>query len=183
MVCIIAGFGGVGKTTLAKKYKNVLDLESTPFKYCFDNYAGADPEAMKGRGVAGKRLNPDFPGNYIAAIKYNMDKYDYILVWCHPEEILPYYDLNGIDYELFIPMREALDEYRQRFISRGNSMEYVNRVSSKEGYDRRLPQFEATGKPIVFLGCGETLESYLMGNRNYPPLKAAESSGCFRDES
>ena len=32
MVCIIAGFGGVGKTTLAKKYKNVLDLESTPFK-------------------------------------------------------------------------------------------------------------------------------------------------------
>lgn len=30
---IIAGFGGVGKTTLAKKYKNVLDLESTPYKY------------------------------------------------------------------------------------------------------------------------------------------------------
>lgn len=34
---IISGFGGVGKTTLAKKYKNVIDLESSPFKYDYLN--------------------------------------------------------------------------------------------------------------------------------------------------
>ena len=30
---LIAGFGAIGKTTVAKKYKNLLDLESSNFKY------------------------------------------------------------------------------------------------------------------------------------------------------
>ena len=171
---IIAGFGGVGKTTLAKKYKNVLDLESTPYKYLIENYGNYDAEAVKGQGIAKKELNPDFPNNYVAAIQENIGKYDYILVWCHPEQSLPNLDKAGIDYEIFLPTRDALDEYRQRFINRGNSEEYVNRVSSKEGYDKRLPQWQALGKPMVFLEVGETLESYLQAHPNYPKLLPRE---------
>lgn len=77
---------------------------------------------------------------YVAAIQENIGKYDYILVWCHPEQSLPHLDKAGSDYEIFLPTREALDEYPQRFINRGSSEEYVNRVSSQEGYDKRLPQ-------------------------------------------
>ncbi len=167
---IIAGFGGVGKTTLAKKYKNVLDLESTPYKYLIENYGNYDAEAVKGQGIAEKKLSPDFPNNYVAAIQENIGKYDYILVWCHPEQSLPHLDKAHIDYEIFLPTRDALDEYRQRFINRGNSEEYVNRVSSKESYDKRLPQWQATGKPIIFLEADETLESYLQSHHKYPKL-------------
>ncbi len=174
MTKIIAGFGGVGKTTLAKKYKNVLDLESTPYKYLIENYDKYDAEAVKGQGIAKKELNPDFPHNYVAAVKENIGKYDYILVWCHPEQSLPNLDKAGIDYEIFLPTRDALDEYRQRFINRGNSEEYVNRVSSKEGYDKRLPQWLALGKPIVYLEAGETLESYFLAHPNYPKLQPRE---------
>ncbi len=167
---VIAGFGGVGKTMLAKKYKNVLDLESTPFKYLIEDYDKLDAETIKGTQAEAKKLNPDFPSNYITAIKNNINKYDYILVWCHPEEILPHFDANGVDYQLFIPTRDALDEYRQRFIDRGNNEDYVNRVSDKDGYDKRLLQFKATGKPIIFLGKGETLESYIKNHEEYPLL-------------
>lgn len=176
MTQIIAGFGGVGKTTLAKKYKNVLDLESTPYKYLIENYGSYDAEAVKGQGIAKKELNPDFPNNYVAAIQENIGKYDYILVWCHPEQSLPNLDKAGIDYEIFLPTRDALDEYRQRFINRGNSEEYVNRVSSKEGYDKRLPQWQATGKPMVFLEAGETLESYFKAHPEYPKLLPRDNS-------
>ena len=183
MTKIIAGFGGVGKTTLAKKYKNVLDLESTPYKYLIENYGNYDAEAVKGQGIAKKELNPDFPDNYVAAIQENIGKYDYILVWCHPEQSLPHLDKAGIDYEIFLPTREALDEYRQRFINRGNSEEYVNRVSSKEGYDKRLPQWQATGKPIIYLEAGETLESYLQAHHNYPKLLPREINPLNRKKS
>ena len=48
---VIVGFAGIGKTTLAKKYK-----------------------------------------------------YDIVLVWIHPEEILTDYDINDIDYYLYFPV-------------------------------------------------------------------------------
>ncbi|MBQ7660024.1 MAG: hypothetical protein IJS26_04740 [Alphaproteobacteria bacterium] len=176
MTKIIAGFGGVGKTMLAKKYKNVLDLESTPYKYLIENYEKYDAEAVKGQSIAKKELNPDFPHNYVAAVKENIGKYDYILVWAHPEQSLPHLDKAGIDYEIFLPTREALDEYRQRFINRGNSEEYVNRVSSKEGYDKRLLQWKALNKPIVYLEAGETLESYLLAHKEYPKLSPRDIS-------
>ena len=36
---IICGFAGIGKSTLARKYANVVDLESTPFEKDWERYA------------------------------------------------------------------------------------------------------------------------------------------------
>lgn len=34
---LIAGFGAIGKTTLTQKYDNMIDLESSNFKYIIDD--------------------------------------------------------------------------------------------------------------------------------------------------
>ena len=34
---LIAGFGAIGKTAVSKKYNNVMDLESSSFKYIIDD--------------------------------------------------------------------------------------------------------------------------------------------------
>ena len=64
---LIAGFSGVGKTTLAEKYANVLDLEIMPFYYLVKDYENCDKEAAKGN--AARERNPDWPGNYIKALE------------------------------------------------------------------------------------------------------------------
>ena len=44
---VIAGFAGIWKTTLAKKYSNVMDVESTPYKYDYSDLEKYDTEKVK----------------------------------------------------------------------------------------------------------------------------------------
>lgn len=155
---VIAGFAGVGKTTLAKKYKNVIDIESSPYKWDYSNVDTTNLENLK--GTSNRVKNKDFPSNYINAIKQAQNQYDIVLVWIHPEEILPEYDRAGIDYVLCFPSIEALDEYRARFEGRGNNEEYITKVLSS--YDKRYIQFTTSPHQKMELGVGQTLEDKLI---------------------
>ena len=64
---VIAGFAGVGKTTLAKKYKNVIDIESSPYKWDYSEVDTSDLEKLK--GTKNRKKNSLFPQNYITAVK------------------------------------------------------------------------------------------------------------------
>ncbi len=155
---IIAGFAGIGKTTLAKKYKNVVDIESSPYKWDYSNMDTRDVEKLK--GLPDRKINEKFPENYIQAIKEAASKYDIVCAWIHPEEILPIYDKNNIDYVLAFPSKEALTEYKQRFLQRGNNNEYINKVLST--YDKRFKQFMSSRHEKFILEYGETLEDKLI---------------------
>lgn len=155
---IIAGFAGIGKTTLAKKYKNVIDIESSPYKWDYSNMDTSDLEKLK--GLPNRKINKNFPDNYIQVIKEATLKYDIICVWVHPEEILPIYDKNNIDYVVAFPSKEALAEYEQRFLQRGNNNGYINRVLST--YDKRFKQFMSSSHEKLILEYGETLEDKLI---------------------
>lgn len=45
---IVVGFATVGKTTLSKKYKNVIDLESSPYRWDYSNIGNIPIEKRKG---------------------------------------------------------------------------------------------------------------------------------------
>lgn len=159
---VIAGFAGIGKTTLAKKYKNVVDVESSPYKWDYQNVDVSNLELLKGK--AGRKRNVEFPNNYIRAVKKAKETYDIVLVWIHPEEILPEYDKNNIDYILAFPSKEALSEYRERFLDRGNNEEYIEKVLGN--YDLRYEQFISSIHDKIELKKGETLEDALI-SRGY----------------
>lgn len=54
---VIVGFGGVGKTELAKKYKNVIDLESILWKWNYDIDVSKNIEYYKKYNNRTKNIN------------------------------------------------------------------------------------------------------------------------------
>ena len=85
---IIAGSAGVGKTVLAQKYANVIDLESSPFAWDYSKIGDYSPEEMKGN--PNRIPNPNFPNNYITAINNAIQKYDFVLVWANLQKSFPH---------------------------------------------------------------------------------------------
>ncbi len=161
---IIAGFAGIGKTTLANKYKNVIDLESSIYRWDNTGLEDIPVEARKGMK---RKENAKWPNNYIEEIKKQSLYYDIILVWIHPD-VLKIYDENNIDYVLCYPNKDSLKIYEQRYKERGNNEEYIERVINT--YDMRLNQFKEKNVSQIILKGNETLEDYLL-NHNYKLVK------------
>ena len=94
MGIIIAGFATCGKSILGKKYNNIKDLESSPFKnIMIDNIPVEEQKGTK------RELNPKWPQNYYVAIDEAVKQYDIVLVQLKPEH-LDYFDKHSIKYSI-----------------------------------------------------------------------------------
>ena len=166
---VISGFSGTGKTFLAEKYLNVLDLESSPFFWDYSQ-TNQDCDIEKLKGSDNRKRNSNYPQNFIDEIKRNMNRYDYILVWANVDEAVPYYKKHNIVIDTYlIPSIEALEEYFDRYRQRGNTEEYLKVVLDR--YNLQFGRCHEISKNIVILEKGETLESYLIKNQaKYPKL-------------
>lgn len=122
---IIAGFATVGKTFLSKKYENILDLESSPYKYDYSGYENIDYEKLK--GTPERKENKEWPYNYYSAIKEAQNKYDVIFVQLTPMH-LEYFDKNNIEYYIVYPSLDSWEWVKQRSINRGNNIKWLNRL-------------------------------------------------------
>jgi len=155
---IIAGFAGIGKTTVATKYKNVYDLESTRYEWDCAEYKDIAVERLKGK----ERIkNPLWPQNYIDEIKDKMQEYDILFVKAHPD-ILEVYDKENIQYVICYPCKQALGEYKRRYVERGNSAEYMERTINS--YDWKVKRWSENPSNKIILGENEVLEVYLIKN-------------------
>ena len=154
MGIIIAGFATCGKSVLGRKYKNVLDLESSPFKNIMRDDLSV--EAQKGTK---REINPLWPQNYYDAIKEAVNNYDIVLVQLKPEHF-DYFDKHNIKYSIAYPNINNWEEVEKRCIERGNNTDFIRGLknvfipfyedSIKRNYDK-----------LYILNGNETLEDVL----------------------
>lgn len=156
MAIIIAGFATCGKSVLGRKYKNVIDLESSLYKYkTIDENLTA--EQRKGTK---REINDEWPQNYYNAIEEAIKKYDIVLVQLKPEH-LNYFDENGINYSIAYPNMNNWGEVEKRCIERGNNEDFIirlKRVFKPYYYDSLKRKYEK----MYILNNTETLEDLLI---------------------
>lgn len=155
---ILAGFGGVGKTALAEKYKNVVDLEVTLFKYDYANVKKEDYEKLKGNRMRVRRN--DYPQNYFDAIKQAVKIFDIVCVQYPANESNGYYDEFGQEIVLCLPCAEEYAGYENKFRARGNSDEWIEK--NKKYFKIGQEIFEKYKGPKILLKVGQTLEDALI---------------------
>ncbi len=124
---IIAGFATVGKTYLSKKYKNILDLESSIYKYDYTGYKDIDYEKLK--GTSGRKQNKEWPYNYYKIIEKEQNNYNIVFVQLNLQH-LEYFDKNNIEYYIVYPALESWEWVKQKCIKRGNNSIWINRLES-----------------------------------------------------
>lgn len=122
MGIFIYAFTATGKSTISKKYSNVIDMESTLYKYQEDK----EDETTKGTI---RKLNNDWPQNYFDALNKVKNKYDYILI---SDEICnDFLRKNNYEYWWIYPNENLKEEYLERCKQRGNNEAFINWYSSK----------------------------------------------------
>lgn len=130
---IISAFPASGKTYVYENMKNKVILDSDSSKF---SWTENGDESIKVR-------NPNFPQNYIAHIKENIGKADYILVSTH-ESVRKALDEAGIEYYLVYPEKELKEEWIGRCFIRGSKAEFCQLIA--DNWDKWIGQLEAESK-------------------------------------
>jgi len=148
---LVLAYAGTGKSYLASKYENVIDLDSGDFKWL---------GKRKDIPYYERPQNPEFPQNYLSAVFNLLETTDkIILVSSHRQDIM---EAISVLSPLFVyPQRDLLDEYVERWQKRGNSKEFIQaRIAEFYTILDRAEIFTNVEK--IYLTSGEYLEDVLI---------------------
>lgn len=122
---IIAGFGAIGKTTLGKKYDNIIDLESGYYQWDNTGFEHIPYELRKGKKE--RNRNEKWPLNYHEAVLKAQKEYDIVLTSMH-WHLLDFLEENKIDYYLAYPTLDSEKVLEERCYTRGNNDIFTNKL-------------------------------------------------------
>lgn len=120
---IIAAFAGVGKTTLAKMHPDrFTDFVCMPYKYYLP---GTNDEGEANKANFDLEMREEWPYNYTEAIMEALKGKKTLLI---PTvmHVLFLLEMKDIPYTLCYPRRDAKEVYRQRYIARGNTEDFLS---------------------------------------------------------
>jgi hypothetical protein len=145
---IIAGFPGVGKSELFRKYgeEKIADSDSSKFSWL-------EP------GVR----NPDFPNNYIEHIKSLIGVKEIICVSTHDVVRKALKD-NNIEYILIYPKKECKQTYLENYKNRGNDDNFIKMMNNN--WDKFIDGLDSDdgAKHKLTLNDGIYLNFYLINS-------------------
>lgn len=160
---VISVFAGLGKTTVAKKYSNVCDLRSSAYRCDYSNIKEEDYEKMK--CIKTRIPNPNWPNNYVDAIRDAMEKYDLVLVPSNLD-IRNLLLENHIPFMFVLPSVDSKDMLFQRYQDRGNSQDLIQDVM--DYFDTWSRNQEDYSYPIKILEKNQYLEDLLIQLKMLP---------------
>lgn len=152
---IISAFPGAGKTTLKELYSNVVDLESSEYKYVFN--PNATRQEIEARKHEPRGLNFSYPHNYLQKIIQCNKEYDFVLTSCG-NLITSAMEEEGLNFFVVQPKIECKDEYIQRYINRGNNSKFITYISEnfEKFIEKNTRKYEPQNR-IIWLEKGEYL--------------------------
>ena len=137
---IIAGAPGVGKSALMDRLSvnlTVADLEPTPY---------TDAE--------------DWPDNYIEEVVQRAADKDLVLITTNPVVIQALRE-KGHSVSVVCPDESLRDEYRQRYINRGNKPEVVEKILAHAHKPNEEIVADFEGCNVLFLQSGQCLSDVI----------------------
>ena len=152
---LIGGFKAIGKSTLAKKYSNVIDVESSNFEYLIDEELKKISVEQR-KGLKSRTKNPDYPLNYYNELISNLKK-NHIVLFANKTEVVELLNKNNIDYYIVWPEENMLDEIIDRSKKRGNNERFISRI--KQVYYEDFPK---NNDKVIWLKKGQYLEDVLI---------------------
>ena len=152
---LIGWFKAIGKSTLAKKYSNVIDIDTSNFEYIIDEKLKNIPIEQR-KGLKDRVKNPEYPLNYYNELISNKKGNNIVLFGCKPE-VVNLLNKNHVDYYIVYPAEEMLDEIIDRCKDRGNNEAFVSRV--KKVYYEDMPK---NSEKVIWLQKGQYLEDVLI---------------------
>jgi len=155
MAIIIAAHAGTGKSYAAKTNSSLF-IDLTYFKYRYDipddyiHNENKDSESLKAN--FGFPDNKDYPENYLEAIKAAAKENKILFIVPEPR-ILSWLELEDIPYAVAYPIRSAKEEYRRRFLARGNEENFMDIFIGR--WDRFIDEFERNtyARHIILESC------------------------------
>ena len=148
---LIGGFIAIGKSTLAKKYSNIIDVESSDFSYIIDKELRDIPVEQR-KGLKNRIKNSEYPLNYYNELISKRKKNNIVLFACKPE-VVNLLDKNNVDYYIVYPEEQMLDEIIQRCKNRENNQEFISKI--KKVYYTDFPK---NCEKVIWIQKGQYLE-------------------------
>ena len=123
-------FPGLGKTYAASKTDKILEVQLSRFKNRnVQKYGEHFPEHLKGNLEVALDLNPDYPNNAIQHIRQGLTD-GKIPVLALKSDNIKFVVEHNFDFEFVVPHQDKLEQLKQQYIARGNTLEYVTRNMS-----------------------------------------------------